>query len=358
MKIPHILVINPGSTSTKIAIYEGRKQIYLKNIKHSREELSGFPKVAYQFEFRKNIVLNDLHENGIHLNTIQLVMGRGGLLKPIPGGAYRVNEAMIRDIHQPMAEHESNLGGIIAWEIAKTIGPDIHAYIVDPTCVDELEDIARLSGLPEIPRRSFLHTLNQKAVARRHAKELGKRYEDMNLIVAHMGGGITVGAHKMGRIVDVNNGLNGDGPYSPERSGGLPVGQLVDLCFSGKYSRDEIHRLIKGSGGLVAYLGTNNALEVEQRIREGDAYARLVYEGMAYQVAKEIGALGAVFEGRVDTILLTGGIAYSDTLTEKIRLMVDFIAPVQVYPGEDEMAALAYNGWLILNGEMQAGEYE
>jgi butyrate kinase len=358
MKIPHILVINPGSTSTKIAIYEGRKQIYLKNIKHEQAELAGFAKVAYQFEFRKNIILHDLHENRIKLKSINLVMGRGGLLKPIPGGAYRVNDAMIRDIHNPMAEHESNLGGIIAYEIAKAIGPTINAYIVDPTCVDELEEIARISGLPELPRKSFLHTLNQKAVARRHAKELGKRYEDMNLIVAHMGGGITVGAHKMGRIIDVNNGLNGDGPFSPERSGGLPVGQLVDLCFSGKYSREEIHRMIKGKGGMVAYLGTNNAIEVEDRIKNGDNYAKLIYDAMAYQVGKEIGALSAIFEGRVDTILLTGGVAYSDYLTEKIRLMVDFIAPVQVYPGEDEMAALAYNGWLILNGELIANEYE
>lgn len=352
-----ILVVNPGSTSTKIAIFEGRKQMYLKNIKHDSEELSKFTKVAYQYEFRKNIILNDLHENNINLETINLIMTRGGLLKPISGGAYKVNEAMIRDIHNPMAEHESNLGGIIAYEIAKTIGPHVDAYIVDPTCVDELEDIARISGMPELPRKSFLHTLNQKAVARRYAKELGKRYEEINLIVAHMGGGITVGAHFLGRIIDVNNGLNGDGPFSPERTGGLPVGQLVDLCFSGKYSRDEIHRIIKGKGGLLAYLGTNNGIEIEDRIQKGDIYAKLVYEAMAYQVGKEIGAIATVFNGKVDAIILTGGIAYSDYLIDKIKCSVDFIAPVQIYPGEDEMAALAFNGWLILNNELTPNEY-
>jgi butyrate kinase len=355
---PFILAINPGSTSTKIAIYEGRKQVYLKNIKHELSELAPFARVADQYEFRKKIILEDLKENNINLNTIDLVMGRGGLLKPIPGGAYEVNEAMIRDIHNPMAEHESNLGGIIAYEIAKAIGPDVHAYIADPTCVDELDDIARLSGLPQLPRKSFLHTLNQKAVARRYAKEEGKHYEDLSLIVAHMGGGITVGAHSKGRIIDVNNGLNGDGPYSPERAGSLPVGQLVDLCFSGTMSRADIHKLIKGKGGLVAYLGTNNAVEVEDRIASGDAHAKLVYDGMAYQIAKEIGAMATVLSGKVDVILLTGGVAYSDYLTELIRERVSFIAPVLVYPGEDEMMALAFNGLLIYTGEITAAEYQ
>lgn len=354
---PHILVINPGSTSTKIAIYENRKQIYLKNIKHKQEDLAPFTKVADQYEFRKNIIMNDLKENNIELQTLSLVMGRGGLLKPIPGGAYLVNEAMIRDIHHPMAEHESNLGGIIAHEIAKAIGNEINAYIVDPTCVDELDDIARLSGLPQLPRKSFLHTLNQKAVARRYAKEEGKQYEDLTLIVAHMGGGITVGAHKNGRIIDVNNGLNGDGPYSPERSGGIPVGQLVDLCFSGTMTQSEIHKLIKGKGGLVAYLGTNNALEIEAKVLAGDEKAKLVYDGLAYQVAKEIGALATVLSGKVDEILITGGLAYSDYLTGLIRDRVTFIAPVLVYPGEDEMDALAYNGYMILTGELTAKEY-
>jgi butyrate kinase len=256
-----------------------------------------------------------------------------------------------------MAEHESNLGGIIAYELAKAIGPDINAYIVDPTCVDELDDIARLSGLPQLPRKSFLHTLNQKAVARRYAKEEGKHYEELSLIVTHMGGGITVGAHKNGRIIDVNNGLNGDGPYSPERAGGLPVGQLVDLCFSGTLTKTEIHKLLKGKGGLVAYLGTNNAVEVEERVLAGDQKAKLVYDGMAYQVAKEIGSMAAVLSGKVDVILLTGGVAYSDYLTNMIRERVSFIAPVLVYPGEDEMMALAFNGHLILTGELIPVEY-
>jgi butyrate kinase len=354
---PHILVINPGSTSTKIAIYENRKQIYLKNIKHAEEDLAPFARVADQFEFRKNIVLNDLKENNISLQSLNLVMGRGGLLKPIPGGAYRVNEAMIRDIHKPMAEHESNLGGIIAYEIAKEIGPDVNAYIVDPTCVDELDDIARLSGLPQLPRKSFLHTLNQKAVARRYAKEEGKKYEELSIIVTHMGGGITVGAHKNGRIIDVNNGLNGDGPYSPERAGGVPAGQLVELCFAGTHTKPEICKLLKGKGGLVAYLGTSNAVEVEKRVMAGDANAKLVYDGMAYQVAKEIGAMAAVLSGKVDVILITGGLAYSDYLTNIIRERVSFICNVLVYPGEDEMMALAFNGLLILTGGLTPLEY-
>ena len=358
MDLYHILVINPGSTSTKIAVYENRKQMYLKNIRHNSKDLERFERIADQYEFRKNIIMDDLWENKIKLDSIDLVMGRGGLLKPIAGGAYRVNEAMIRDIRNPMDEHESNLGGIIAFEIAGEIGPQVNAYIVDPTCVDELDDIARISGMPEIPRKSYLHTLNQKAVARRFAKEHGTKYEELNLIIIHMGGGITVGAHCNGRVIDVNNGLNGDGPFSPERTGGLPVGQLIEMCFSGKYTREEMKKKIKGHGGLMAYLETNNALDVEGRIADGDEKAKLIYDAMAYQVGKEIGSLAAVFKGKVDAILITGGLAYSDYIVAHIREMVSFIAPIQVYPGEDEMEALAFNGLLVLTGEITPIEYE
>ena len=352
-----ILVINPGSTSTKIAVYENHKQAFLTNIKHSQKELSKYDKIADQFEFRKNTITNELEKAGININKINIVVGRGGLLKPIDGGVYKVNEAMIRDIRSPMGEHESNLGGLIAYEISEKISNDVMAIIVDPTCVDEMEDIARISGMPEIPRKSFLHTLNQRAVARTYAKYIGKKYEEINVIVAHMGGGISVGAHQKGRIVDVNNGLNGDGPMSPERSGGLPVGQLVELCFSGKFSKQEILKKIKGKGGLTAYLGTCDAIDIEKRIEQGDEYAKLVYEAMNYQVAKEIGALSTVLKGEVDGILLTGGLAYGDIVVDSITEKVKHLGIVKVYPGEGEMEALALNGFLVLTQEIEVKDY-
>ncbi|HNW97208.1 MAG TPA: butyrate kinase [Bacteroidales bacterium] len=352
-----ILVVNPGSTSTKIAVYEGRKQIFLKKIRHLQEILQQFDMIADQFEFRKNTIDDELSKAGINIKNISIVVGRGGLLKPIAGGVYKVNDAMIHDIYHPMGEHESNLGGLIAYELAKEINRKVMAIIVDPTCVDEMEDIARISGMPELPRKSFLHALNQRAVARMYARDIGKKYEEINVIVAHMGGGLSVGAHRKGRIIDVNNGLNGEGPMSPERSGGLPVGQLVELCFSNKFSKAEILRKIKGKGGLTAYLGTSDALEIEKRIEQGDEYAKLIYNAMSYQVAKEIGALSAVLHGEVDGILLTGGIAYGEMVTSFITEMVKHLGPVKVYPGEGEMEALALNGYLVLSGEVEVKEY-
>jgi len=352
-----ILVINPGSTSTKIAVYENHKQLFLTNIKHSLEELSIFEKIADQFEFRKDTITNELEKADIDISKINIIVARGGLLKPMAGGVYRVNEAMIKDAMNPMGEHESNLGGLIAYEISKQIGDDIFAIIVDPTCVDEMEDIARISGMPELPRKSFLHTLNQRAVARTFGKYIGKKYEEINVIVAHMGGGISVGAHKNGKIIDVNNGLNGDGPMSPERSGGLPVGQLVELCFSGKFSKKDILKKIKGKGGLTAYLGTSDAIEIEKRIEQGDEYAKLIYEAMSYQVAKEIGALSTVLKGEIDGILLTGGLAYGDMIVNSITEKVKHLGIVTVYPGEGEMEALSLNGFLVLNNEIEVKEY-
>jgi butyrate kinase len=353
-----ILVINPGSTSTKIAVYKSNTNVFLKNIEHNSEELSKYKKVVDQFEFRKQEVLDELVCADCSLNDIKLVIGRGGLLKPMESGVYRVNDIMIRDIINPMAEHVSNLGGYIAKEIADIIGNGVQAYIADPSCVDEMDDIARLSGLPELPRKSFLHTLNQKAVARRYATEFNKKYEDLNLIVSHMGGGITVGAHSYGRIIDTNNGLDGDGPFSAERAGSLPAGQLVDLCFSGKYSYSEIRKLLTGNGGLVAYLKTNNAVEVEKMIQHGDKNAELVYAAMAYQVAQNIGAMATVLKGKVDAILLTGGLAYNKIFTAMILERISFISKVYIYPGENEMKALAMNGLMILKGELKAREYE
>jgi butyrate kinase len=284
-------------------------------------------------------------------------MGRGGLLKPVQSGVYAVNEAMIDDLSScRYGEHASNLGGLIAHDIAQSL-PDAKAYIANPVVVDELNDLARLSGHPKLPRRSIFHALNQKAVAREHAKQILKKYEDLNLIVVHLGGGITVGAHKKGRVSDVNQGLDGDGPYSPERSGTLPVGDLVKLCFSGEYTLKEVMSMIKGEGGLVAYLGTNSAREVEERAAEGDEYAKLIYDGMAYQVAKEVGAMAAVLDFNVDGILITGGIAHGKYFVNQIISQVHRLAPVHVYPGEDEMKALAMNGFRVLKGETEAKIY-
>ncbi len=352
-----ILVINPGSTSTKIAVFDGRKGIFLVNIVHPQQMLASFNRIVDQYDYRKDTIKTELTKAGIDLKKIKIIVGRGGLLKPIPGGVYGVNEAMLRDIHNPMGEHESNLGGLIAYELAKEIGPNIKAIIVDPTCVDEMEEIARISGMPELPRRSLLHTLNQRAVARRYAKEINRRYEDLSLIVVHMGGGISVGAHYKGRIIDVNNGLNGDGPMSPERSGGVPAGQLVEMCFSKKYSYVEIMRKLKGKGGFVAYLGTNDALEIEKRIEQGDEYAKLVYTALTYQVAKEIGALSTVLKGEVDGILLTGGLAYGNFIVDEITERVKHLGTVKTYPGGSEMDALAMNGFMVLTNEIEVKEY-
>lgn len=354
-----ILSINPGSTSTKIAVFIGLEQKFSKTLRHSTEQITQYQSIFDQYDFRKKIILDALKEENCEINTLDAVVGRGGLLKPIPGGVYKVNDAMLIDLKKGvLGEHASNLGGVLANEIAKATGnKDIKAFIVDPVVVDELDDIARFSGHPDLPRISIFHALNQKAVARRYARETNQNYENLNLIVVHLGGGITVGAHKNGRVIDVNNGLDGDGPFSPERAGSLPVGALAKLCFSGKFQLHEVKKLITGKGGMVAYLGTNNAQEVEEKMEKGDQKAKMVFLGMAYQIAKEIGSLATVLEGKVDKILLTGGIAYSDTLVKWISKRVQFIAPVKVYPGEDEMQALAENAYYALNGELPIKEY-
>ncbi len=356
--IVRILVINPGSTSTKIAVYEGETPVFLKNIKHSKEKLDTFDKISGQFQFRKQLIINQLKEADIDLDSIGIIVGRGGLLKPIESGVYLVNKRMIHDLqNSPVGEHASNLGGLIADDIAKTL-PKAKAYIANPVVVDEMEDIARFTGHPKFKRISIFHALNQKAVAREHAKSIMREYEDLNLIVVHLGGGITVGAHKKGRVIDVNQGLDGEGPFSPERSGTLPVGQLVKMCFSGEYTQKEIMNMIKGNGGLVAYLGTNSAYDTEAAAFEGDEKASLVLQAMAYQVAKDIGAMGTVLKGEVDSILITGGVANSKWFVNLIAERIHKIAPTHVYPGEDEMRALAFNGLRVLKGEAEIKEYK
>ncbi len=357
MKGIRILAINPGSTSTKIAVFKDYSPVFVKTIRHSNAELEGFEKITDQFQFRKNIILKELEEANIDLNKIRVIVGRGGLLKPIESGIYAVNEQMKKDlVNSPLGEHASNLGGLIAEDLAVSL-PDAKAYIADPVVVDELEDIARISGHPEFKRISIFHALNQKAVAREYASNKKQNYEDLNLIVVHLGGGITIGAHRKGRVIDVNQGLDGEGPFSPERSGTLPTGDLVKVCYAQKFPLSQMKKMVKGEGGIVAHLGTNNMVEVEEMIAAGDEKAKLIFDAMAYQVAKYVGAMATVLNGSVDAILITGGIAHSRAFTHLIIDRTQWIAPVHIYPGEDEMRALAMNGLRVLTGELLPREY-
>lgn len=352
-----LLIMNPGSTSTKIGVYDGEEQILEETLRHSSEEIEKFDTIYDQFEFRKEVILKVLKDKNFDINTLNGVVGRGGLLKSIESGTYKVNEAMLEDLKVGVqGQHASNLGGIIANEIGKSL--NIPAFIVDPVVVDEMQDEARISGIPEIERKSKFHALNQKAVAKRYAKENNKKYNEINLIVTHMGGGVSVGAHKEGRVIDVNNALDGEGPFSPERSGGLPIGDLVKLCYSGKYTLEEMNKKISGKGGIVAYLDTNDFRALEQKANSGDAKSKLIFDAFVFQVSKEIGKCAAVLCGKVNAILLTGGIAYSKGVTAAIKDMVGFIAPVVVYPGEDELLALAQGGLRVLKGEEQGKEYK
>jgi butyrate kinase len=355
VEIYKILVINPGSTSTKIAVFANEESIFETTLRHGKEEIGKYPKVIDQFSFRKDLIIDTLKENNILLKSLDSVVGRGGLLKPIAGGTYLVNEQMIEDIKTSEKEHASNLGALIAWEIAQSI--KVPAFIVDPVVVDELEPIARISGNPAFQRVSIFHALNQKAVARKAAQELGKAYDECNIIVAHIGGGVSVGAHAKGRVIDVNNALDGDGPFSPERSGGVPVGSVIKLCFSGTKTQEEIYKGIVGKGGIVSYLDTNDAREVEKMIEEGNEKAQLVYEAMAYQISKEIGSCATVLKGKIDAIVITGGIAYSKMFTDWIKERIEFLAPVLIYPGEGEMEALALGGLRVLREEETAKDY-
>jgi butyrate kinase len=354
----YILAINPGSTSTKIAVYQKANPVFFKTVKHDLSYLKQFNTVVDQLEFRKKVVLDELEKADIRFDIIRIVVARGGLLKPIESGVYQVNDKMIYELlHSTIGEHASNLGGVIADEIIKIL-PNAKAYIADPVVVDELSPLARVSGHPLFQRKSIFHALNQKAVARTHARSVMKSYEDMNFIVVHMGGGITVGAHEKGRVIDVNQGFDGEGPFSPERSGTLPAGDLVNLCFSGQYTKEEIKKMITGEGGLVAFLGTNSAYQVEMNAINGDEKSKFYYDAMAYQVSKAIGEMCPVLKCQVDAILITGGIAHSTYFVNAIKERVYKIAPVHVYPGEDEMRALAMNGLRVLQGEIIPKTYE
>lgn len=351
-----LLIINPGSTSTKIGVYEDTKELFEETLRHSSEEIGKYETIFDQIDFRKEIIVNILKEKNFDLNTLAAVVGRGGMLRPMESGTYKVNDNMLEDLKIGVqGQHASNLGGILADRIAKEL--NIPAFIVDPVVVDELDEVARVSGVPELPRLSKFHALNQKAVAKRYAKENNIGYSDLNLIVVHMGGGVSVGAHKKGRVVDVNNALDGEGPFSPERAGTVPVGDLIKLCYSNKYTEKEIYSKIIGKGGYVAYLNTNDARDVIKLVEEGDKEAKLYLDAFIYQIAKAVGANATVLEGKVDSIILTGGIAYSDVVVEALKARIGWISNVTVYPGEDELLALAEGALRVLNGEEEAKEY-
>lgn len=357
MKKHLILAINPGSTSTKLAIYENESLKAEYKISHETHKILSFSRIIDQYQFRKDVILDFLKKENVDLNSFSAIVGRGGMLKPISSGTYLVNEEMVDDMKEAkLGEHASNLGCILAKELADLY--QLPAYVVDPVAVDEMDDHYRYTGFPEIQRRSLFHALNHKAVGRKRAKDLNKKYEDLNLIIAHLGGGISVAVHKKGRVIDVNNALDGDGPMSPERSGSVPMGPLYKMAFSGKYTLEEIKRKNYGKGGLVAYLGTNDGIEIMNKIEQGDEKAKFIFEVMCYQIAKEIGSEATVLEGNVDEIILTGGLAYNKLLVDIIKERVSFIAPVVVYAGENEMESLALGALRVLQGEEEAKIYE
>ncbi len=355
VKHHNVLVINPGSTSDEVSFYRGRRLIFHKTVRYAPAELKPYEgkNITSQYKMRFKLVLSVLKENGISLSEIDAVIGRGGLVKPIESGTYEVNKKMYDDLKKGvMGQHASNLGGVLASEIAKLSGAK--SFIADPVVVDEMVPLARYSGMPENPRLSIFHALNQKRVGRHAARQLGKKYEECNFIVVHGGGGVSVGAHEKGRVIDVNNALNGDGPFTPQRSGGVPAGGLVKMCFSGKYTEKEMNLKLKGRGGMVAYTGTSDMLAIEKYVTTGTVdkksgldtkkvsrtQAREIVQAMAYQIAKEVGAMAAVLKGKVDAVVFTGGLAYDGILVPFFKEMVSWIAPVLVYPGGDEMAAL------------------
>jgi len=349
------LIINPGSTSTKIGVFEDETLLFEETLRHSTEEIAQYASIVEQKDFRKEIITNLLASKEFDVKSLDVVVGRGGMLKPIPGGTYAVTDELLADLKVGVqGQHASNLGGILAREIGDEIG--VPSYIVDPVVVDELMPIARYSGVPEFPRKSVFHALNQKAVAKRYAKEQGVSYESLNLIVVHMGGGVSVGAHEKGRIIDVFNALDGDGAFSPERAGGVPSGALIKMCFSGQYTEKEVYSKIVGKGGFNAYLGTNDMRQVN-KMAETSAEAAEIKEAFLLQVAKDMGSMACVLNGKVDQIIVTGGIAYNADVVAKLKERAGWIAPFTVYPGEDELLALAQGAIRVMTGEEEVKEY-
>ena len=350
------LIINPGSTSTKIGVFEDETLLFEETLRHSTEEIAQFASIVDQKDFRKKIITDLLESRKFDIKSLNVVVGRGGMLKPIPGGTYAVSEELLADLKAGVqGQHASNLGGILAKEIGDSIG--VPSYIVDPVVVDELMPIARYSGVPELPRVSIFHALNQKAVAKRYAKETGKAYESLRLIVVHMGGGVSVGAHENGKVIDVFNALDGDGAFSPERAGGVPNGALIKMCFSGKYTEKEVYGKMVGKGGFNAYLGTNDMREVTKMADGGTEEAIEAKQAFLLQVAKDIGSMACVLKGKVDQIIVTGGIAYGADVVAALKERAEWIAPFTVYPGEDELLALAQGALRVMNGQEEAKIY-
>lgn len=350
-----ILVINPGSTSTKVAVYRDEHPVLVSNIHHTMEELSGFQDITSQYPFRKDLVLRELSRHGIPFR-FGAIIGRGGLGKPVRGGVYRINEKLCHDMIHAKRKHACNLGCLIAAELANDLD-NCMALTADPVVVDEMEDVARITGSPLMQRRAVWHALNQRAIAHRYAKERGTRYEDLDLIICHLGGGISVAAHRHGKAVDVNNALDGEGPFSPERAGTLPTADLIRLCFSGKYTQEQLLKRIAGKAGMAAHIGSTDIRELVRRIGEGDEKVRLLVDAMIYQTAKSIAAEGAVLYGKVDAVLLTGGMAHSEYIVSNLTRRIAYLAPVKVYPGEGEMESLAQNALAVLRGEIATQEY-
>ncbi len=352
-----VLVINPGSTSTKIAIYDDNDILFEESLRHKNETLANYKSIIEQYEFRKNAVIEAVDKQGISLESLTAIVGRGGFLKPLRGGTYRLEEKLFLDLKEGAIQknHASNLAGMIAYDLGNQL--EIPGFIVDPPSVDEMMEIAKVTGIQSIERVSMFHALNQKAVGRIVADQKGKDYFDCNFIVAHIGGGISVGTHLKGNVIDVNNALDGDGPFSPERAGAIPNCDLINLCFSGQYTKSEVKKQLVGKGGLVSHLNMNDLRDVEQLIKDGDKEAKLVYEAMAYQISKEIGASAAILEGDIDGIIITGGIAYSQNFVSLIKRRVSFLGDVIVIPGEDELNALVQGGLRVLNGTEEAMIY-
>ena len=350
------LIINPGSTSTKIGVFENETLLFEETLRHSTEEIAQYAAIVDQKDFRKNIIIDLLKKKDFDIHSLNVIVGRGGMLKPIPGGTYAVTDDLLNDLKVGIqGQHASNLGGILAKEIGDSIG--VPSYIVDPVVVDELEPAARYSGVPELPRTSVFHALNQKAVAKRYAKEKDVSYDSLDLIVVHMGGGVSVGPHKHGKVVDIFNALDGDGAFSPERAGAVPSGALVKMCFSGQYTEKEVYKKLVGNGGFNAYCNTNDMRDVDKMVENGDAHAKEVRDAFIQQVAKDIGAMACVLKGKVDQIIVTGGIAYDKAVVAGLKESCEWIAPFTVYPGEDELLALAQGALRVLNGEEKAMKY-
>lgn len=350
----YILAINPGSTSTKIAVYKNEESLFVRSIDHSPAEIAACEGLKDEFAMRKAVIDKELKEQDFDPKLLSAIVGRGGMLPPVKAGGYLVNEDMKkRIIRGPIPKHASNLGALLADAIARPLG--IPAYIYDAVSSDEIRNIAKITGDPEIVRQPFCHVLNTKATARKVAQNMGSRYEAMNFVIAHLGGGISISAHQQGKIVDVIE--DDGGPFSPERAGSIPLQYIVDMCYSGEYSKNQIKRKLRGMGGLKAHLGTHDCREIEKMIQSGDAHAKLVYEAQAYQIAKGIGEMAPTIEGKIDGIILTGGIAYSEMLTGMIKARVEFIAPVIIMPGENELESLAYGALRIVRGEEGFNEY-